>query len=203
MYEQIEKPKENKSRAAANSVAQKNSNGKQAFGFVDNRNVGVAQRIVIQRVAVTAPQFQRALYEHVFGEAASFPGLAGFNKARFITDLVGIPHINDSADVTRLGRMVYRFVAELDRALSYRSANTPAVRNMQRVRPAANFGDVTAGGVRLLGGSANPWASIHSNALPAGLRNTPRYLNGLHQSVANAGQWDYRPSVGILFHIRK
>ncbi|NRD74766.1 hypothetical protein HQQ94_16385 [Shewanella sp. VB17] len=37
MYEQIEKPKENKSRAVANSVAQKKSNGKQGVGFVDNR----------------------------------------------------------------------------------------------------------------------------------------------------------------------
>jgi len=36
MYAQIEKPKENKSRAVANSVAQKKSNGKQGFGFVDN-----------------------------------------------------------------------------------------------------------------------------------------------------------------------
>lgn len=37
MYEQIEKPKDNKSRAVANSVAQKKSNVKQGFGFVDNR----------------------------------------------------------------------------------------------------------------------------------------------------------------------
>ncbi|MFT6845797.1 MAG: hypothetical protein ACJAUV_001996 [Flavobacteriales bacterium] len=37
MYAQVEKPKENKSRAVANSVAQKKSNGNQGFGFVDNR----------------------------------------------------------------------------------------------------------------------------------------------------------------------
>ncbi len=37
MYEQIEKPKENKSREVANSVAQKKSNEKQGLGFVDNR----------------------------------------------------------------------------------------------------------------------------------------------------------------------
>jgi hypothetical protein len=44
MYEQVEKPKENKSRAVANSVAQKKSNVKQGFGFVDNRSATIAQR---------------------------------------------------------------------------------------------------------------------------------------------------------------
>lgn len=37
MYAQVDKSKENKSRAVANSVAQKKSNRKQGFGFVDNR----------------------------------------------------------------------------------------------------------------------------------------------------------------------
>ncbi len=37
MYEQIEKPKENKSRAVTNSIAQKKNIVKQGFGFVDNR----------------------------------------------------------------------------------------------------------------------------------------------------------------------
>jgi hypothetical protein len=37
MYAQVDKPKENKSRAVANSVAQKKSNVKQGFGLVDNR----------------------------------------------------------------------------------------------------------------------------------------------------------------------
>ncbi len=44
MYEQVENPKENKSRAVANSVAQKKSNGKQGFGFVDNRHESITQR---------------------------------------------------------------------------------------------------------------------------------------------------------------
>jgi len=39
MYAQVEKPKENKSRAVANSIAQKKNNGKQGFGFVDNRHI--------------------------------------------------------------------------------------------------------------------------------------------------------------------
>lgn len=39
MYAQVEKLKANKSRAVANSAAQKKDNGKQDFGFVDNRPV--------------------------------------------------------------------------------------------------------------------------------------------------------------------
>lgn len=45
MYEQLEKPKENKSRTVVKSVTQKKSNGKQGFGFVDNRPEGIAERI--------------------------------------------------------------------------------------------------------------------------------------------------------------
>lgn len=37
MYEQVEKPKENKIKAVADSVVQKKSDMKQGFGFVDNR----------------------------------------------------------------------------------------------------------------------------------------------------------------------
>lgn len=47
MYAQVEKPKENKGRAVANSVAQKKSNVKQGFGFVDNR-LACTQMNVIQ-----------------------------------------------------------------------------------------------------------------------------------------------------------
>jgi len=43
-YEQVEKPKENKSKAAASSIVQKKSSVKQGFGFVDNRPVAVAER---------------------------------------------------------------------------------------------------------------------------------------------------------------
>jgi hypothetical protein len=44
MYERVEKPQENKSRAVANSVAQKKNNVKQGFGFVDNRTEMMTQR---------------------------------------------------------------------------------------------------------------------------------------------------------------
>jgi len=55
MYEQTEKPKENKSRAVANSVTQKKSNAKQGFGFVDNRPVAIAQRKLHERASNNSP----------------------------------------------------------------------------------------------------------------------------------------------------
>lgn len=50
MYAQIEKTKENKSRAVANSVAQKKINGRQGFGFVDNRSEAI-QMLKLQEMA--------------------------------------------------------------------------------------------------------------------------------------------------------
>jgi hypothetical protein len=44
MYAQVEKPKENKSRAVANSVAQKQSCGESTYQLVDNRPAAIAQR---------------------------------------------------------------------------------------------------------------------------------------------------------------
>ncbi len=44
MYAQVEKSKENKSRAVADAATQKKSNVKQSFGFIDNRAVSIAQR---------------------------------------------------------------------------------------------------------------------------------------------------------------
>ncbi|SBS31944.1 hypothetical protein MSP8886_02288 [Marinomonas spartinae] len=44
MYEQIEKPKENKSKAVANAVTQRKRSATQSFGFVDNRPDTIVQR---------------------------------------------------------------------------------------------------------------------------------------------------------------
>lgn len=55
MYEQIEKPKENKSRAVANSNAQKKNGVKQGFGFVDNRPEAVAKR-ALQKIVNSGSQ---------------------------------------------------------------------------------------------------------------------------------------------------
>ncbi|MFG6107571.1 F-box protein [Leptothoe sp. EHU-05/26/07-4] len=49
MYAQVEKSKENKSKAVANSAAQKKSNGKQGYRFDDNRQSTIAQR---QQIAI-------------------------------------------------------------------------------------------------------------------------------------------------------
>ncbi|MPY23404.1 hypothetical protein [Shewanella sp. YLB-07] len=54
MYEQVEKPKENKSRSVAKSVAQKKHNGKQRFGFMDNRPKTGLQKNSSDRATATA-----------------------------------------------------------------------------------------------------------------------------------------------------
>ena len=45
MYAQVEKQKENASRAVANSVAQKKSIAQKSFGFVDNRSGAIARNL--------------------------------------------------------------------------------------------------------------------------------------------------------------
>ena len=59
MYERVEKPKENKSKAVANSLAQKKSGVKQGFGFVDNRPETVAQR-QLKEMVKNSPQVRQA-----------------------------------------------------------------------------------------------------------------------------------------------
>ncbi|MFT4803432.1 MAG: hypothetical protein ACJAUV_001965 [Flavobacteriales bacterium] len=58
MYEQVEKAKENKGRAVANSVSQKSS-GDSAFQFVDNRPEAVVQR-KLQEMVNNSPQVNQA-----------------------------------------------------------------------------------------------------------------------------------------------
>jgi len=60
MYVQIENPKENKSLAVANSVAQKKGNVKQDFGFVDNRPDAIAQR-KLKEIVRDSPQIKQAV----------------------------------------------------------------------------------------------------------------------------------------------
>ncbi|MDR7665829.1 DUF4157 domain-containing protein [Methanosarcina sp. Z-7115] len=59
-YAQVEKLKENKSRAVANDVAKKTSNGKQSFRFVDDRPKAIAQRR-LQEVANNSHQEEQAI----------------------------------------------------------------------------------------------------------------------------------------------
>ena len=44
MYERVERQKENKNKAAANSVAQKKDGVQQSFRFVDNRPEVITQK---------------------------------------------------------------------------------------------------------------------------------------------------------------
>jgi hypothetical protein len=53
MQRQTEKPKEDKSRAVANSAAQRNSGGKQNLGFVNNRSQSVTQEAIQQHMNKT------------------------------------------------------------------------------------------------------------------------------------------------------
>ncbi len=59
MYEQVEKPKDKKSKAVANSITQKTSNVKQSFRFIDNRPDSIVQKnnstkIPVQRILDTS-----------------------------------------------------------------------------------------------------------------------------------------------------
>jgi len=55
MYEQVEKPKENKGRSVAGVVSRKQSGGTSTFQFVDNRLEAVAQK-KMQEMASNSPQ---------------------------------------------------------------------------------------------------------------------------------------------------
>ncbi len=59
MYAKVEKTKENKSRAVANSVTQNKSGVMQGFGFVNNRPEVIVQR-KLQEMANNSPQIQNA-----------------------------------------------------------------------------------------------------------------------------------------------
>jgi hypothetical protein len=87
MYEQLEKKKENKSRAVANSVARKKSNVNQSFGFVDNRPEAIAQR-KIQEIADKAngtPELKQLKAQ----TAAAIPAVSGYANHNFWAGTVG------------------------------------------------------------------------------------------------------------------
>lgn len=63
MYEQVDKPKENKSRAATNCVSQHQSNSKSPIQFVDNRPEAVSQR-KLMKIANNSPQVKQTAQLH-------------------------------------------------------------------------------------------------------------------------------------------
>ena len=73
MYAQVEKPKENKRRVVANSVAQKKSSDKQGFGFIDNRPEAVAQK-KLQEMANSSPQAKQVTQLQVHSNVIQLAG---------------------------------------------------------------------------------------------------------------------------------
>lgn len=61
MYAQVERTKESKIRAVANSVVRKKGSGKHGFGFVDNRSEAVAQRKLQERANNNSAQQQQPI----------------------------------------------------------------------------------------------------------------------------------------------
>lgn len=70
MYKQVEKPKENKNRAIANTVTQKKSSDQHAFGFVDNRPEAIAQRKLRGMIdnSVQLKGVIQRKYDHLFND---------------------------------------------------------------------------------------------------------------------------------------
>jgi hypothetical protein len=58
MYEQVQKPKENKSRAVANSVGQKKSNVRQGFRFENNRQEAWNQNEIQRKIENSPTQYE-------------------------------------------------------------------------------------------------------------------------------------------------
>ncbi|KFI10737.1 hypothetical protein F0223_17495 [Vibrio coralliilyticus] len=97
MFAQVEKPKENKSRAIANCVAQKKSNGKQGFGLLDNRSIGqrhlqnhrILQRAVDKGLKVDTPVIHKGNTGYVIEELTTEKGVHGYKVEFPIGKYVG------------------------------------------------------------------------------------------------------------------
>lgn len=78
MYTQVEKPKKDKSRAVGNSFTQKKSDGKQGFGFVDNRSEAVRQRKLQANIGCNGEKSNDQIIQRFFT-----PGvIAGYTAAQ-------------------------------------------------------------------------------------------------------------------------
>ena len=159
---------------------------------------------------MTLEQFKRALFEYLFGIDETLKSVFKFDK--FFTELVQHEKLNaagrqlTNADVCKYGVMCYRFIQGLYGAVEYRAQHAATVKNMQANNAKANFGDIIPGtNDRLKGGVDNPWPSIDTHLLPKGMRDSaPKWIKGLTLSVSMGGNgYDYRPSPGVLFHIKK
>lgn len=89
MYSQVEKQRGNKSRAVANSVAQKKSNGKQGFGFVDNRPDAVAQRKLQEMINNSSQVRQLKAYQEMANNNMPPIQLKAWHKRRPLSQADG------------------------------------------------------------------------------------------------------------------
>lgn len=77
MYAQVEKSKENKNRAVANSVGQKKSNVKQGIGFVDNRRQSsINQEICSTIIHSPSLVIQKKISEKLSGRKLSISDIS-------------------------------------------------------------------------------------------------------------------------------
>ncbi len=155
-------------------------------------------------------QFKLALHAYLIGENETLVSVFKFDV--FFNDLVQAEKLNaaglelTNADVLKYGGQCYHFIQALCGALEYRAANADTVKNMQADNPKANFGDKIPGTTETLkGGTDNPWDSIKTNTLSKAMRKCAhKWINNLKRSISMGGNgYDYRPSKGVLFHIKK
>ncbi|NEQ37489.1 MAG: hypothetical protein F6K40_14920 [Okeania sp. SIO3I5] len=79
MYAQVKKPKENKSKAVANSVSQKKINGSQGFGFVDNRSESLARRNIQTQMRRPSTQKKESSAELPSNLKSGIENLSGYS----------------------------------------------------------------------------------------------------------------------------
>jgi hypothetical protein len=108
MYEQVEKPKENKSRAVSNSEAQKKSNGKQGFGFLDNRPQSIVLRVRQARMSEGAQHYPNSSEMPIqrFPKTELKNGLGSEFLEKHIAN-AGVPTLNSQEEKENVLESVY------------------------------------------------------------------------------------------------
>lgn len=195
MYAQVEKPKENKSRAVANLVAQKKSNVKQSFEFVDNRPETVAQR-QLKEMVKNSPQVKQAAQLLTSADnykASPQPLIQKKENATGYTDNLKTGTRNLSDDQSNFQNVLQ------PRALSIGKINMAACNQKQN-------GTVVQRALLDVGQNAHPGPSVQSqgDVLAAGPRNDTLlwpsgvgHFNGDYAgSVLRAMEWGLQGGEG-------
>ena len=115
MYAQVEKSKENKSRAVANSVGQRENRGQQGFGLVDNRPESKSIEIL---------QCKTKKYSSLVPQRNSTENLLKSTIQRFAVTGAE-PDISIIEEDRRGGHTEERHVKKSDRYLKERAPDTP------------------------------------------------------------------------------